>query len=178
THSDIDTLIPYDSHLMGSGYLQWALLQLVSAIVLSASSGMPITNFFRNMFIADDTEVEGGEVAMYEVVETRGDNHEDRGRGLQGQHFLLDSVLYSEFNAIGQAQFNILATKGLDSQCWRQAVASIEADCETMTHTRKQRLAVQLNNCHLQHAGRRPTRCGIRDSDEQCVQETQHDDVA
>ena len=36
---------------------------------------------------------------MYEVVETRGDNHEDRGRGLQGQHFLLDSVLYSEFNA-------------------------------------------------------------------------------
>ena len=34
-------------------------------------------------------------------------------------------------------------------------MASIEADCETMTHTRKQRLAVQLNNCHLQVTYRR-----------------------
>jgi len=56
---------------------------------------------------------------------------------------------------MGQAQFDILAIKGLDSECWRSAVASIEADCQTMSHSRKQRLAVQLNNCHLKVNNRR-----------------------
>lgn len=53
-------------------------------------------------------------------------------------------------NRIGQAQFNILRQKGLDSVCWRNAAMSIDADCETMAHSRKQRLAIQLSNCHLQ----------------------------
>lgn len=51
---------------------------------------------------------------------------------------------------LGAAQFSILQSKGLDSVCWREAAASIEADCQTMPHARKQRLAVQLSNCHLQ----------------------------
>ncbi|CAM9620593.1 unnamed protein product, partial [Laminaria digitata] len=79
---------------------------------------------------------------------------------------------------IGQAQFNILQQKGLDSACWRYAASSIGADCETMSHTRKQRLAVQLSNCHLKDAGRRQTRCSLKDSDERCVEEMQHNDVA
>lgn len=59
-------------------------------------------------------------------------------------------VLIENKTRIGQAQFNILQQKGLDSACWRYAASSIGADCETMSHTRKQRLAVQLSNCHLQ----------------------------
>ncbi len=62
-------------------------------------------------------------------------------------------ILFGSFfreNRIGQAQFNILRQKGLDSICWRNAAMSIDADCETMAHSRKQRLAIQLSNCHLQ----------------------------
>jgi len=59
-------------------------------------------------------------------------------------------VVFSLKNRIGQAQFNILRQKGLDSICWRHAAMSIDADCETMAHSRKQRLAIQLSNCHLQ----------------------------
>lgn len=51
---------------------------------------------------------------------------------------------------MGKAQFNILQQKGLDSACWRNAAVSINADCSTMAHARKQRLAVQLSNCHLE----------------------------
>lgn len=51
---------------------------------------------------------------------------------------------------MGHEQFKILQQKGLDSPCWRHAAVSIDADCATMAHARKQRLAVQLSNCHLQ----------------------------
>ncbi|CAM9295376.1 unnamed protein product, partial [Hapterophycus canaliculatus] len=72
-------------------------------------------------------------------------------------------------------QFKILQNKGIDSVCWREAAVSINADCTTITTTRKQRLAVQLSNCHLQSSGRKGTRCNPEDSDEQCVKATRHD---
>eukprot|EP00904_Undaria_pinnatifida_P013911 jgi/Undpi1/9650/HiC_scaffold_27.g12106.m1 len=142
----------------------------------AASSGMPVGSFFYSTFVGDDFDVDD-ESESFAVVETR-EGGGERGGVHEQRDFQLDNVLYSAFNTIGQAQFNILQQKGLDSACWRHAASSIGADCETMSHARKQRLAVQLSNCHLQDAGRRQTRCNLKDSDERCVEEMQHNDVA
>ncbi|CAM9833834.1 unnamed protein product, partial [Scytosiphon promiscuus] len=91
--------------------------------------------------------------------------------------FVLSS-LYDDFNRIGQEQFQILQHKGLDNECWRHAAVSIDADCATMTTGRKQRLAVQLSNCHLQDSGRETTSCTSEDSDEECVKAMSDNDVA
>ncbi|CAM9518102.1 unnamed protein product, partial [Choristocarpus tenellus] len=81
-------------------------------------------------------------------------------------------------NRLGREQFQILEHKGLDSLCWKSAVQGIGADCKTMAHSKKQRLAVQLTNCHLEDSGRETTTCAPGDNDSNCVRGMKDDDVA
>ncbi|CAM9370784.1 unnamed protein product [Ectocarpus sp. 4 AP-2014] len=144
-------------------------------VPVASSSSMPLAGFMQSMFSLDGADAEGYEEENLTVGadDIGSDSHMTIRRD-----FLLDDALYSEFNTIATAQFDILQEKGLDSACWRQAAVSIDADCETMAHARKQRLAVQLSNCHLQDSGRNPIECTPRDSDESCVKKLGDDDAA
>ncbi|CBN75731.1 conserved unknown protein [Ectocarpus siliculosus] len=142
---------------------------------VASSSSMPLAGFMQSMFSLDGADAEGYEEENLTVGadDIGSDSHMTIRRD-----FLLDDALYSVFNTIATAQFDILQEKGLDSACWRQAAVSIDADCETMAHARKQRLAVQLSNCHLQDSGRKPIECTPRDSDESCVKKLGDDNAA
>eukprot|EP00903_Cladosiphon_okamuranus_P014544 g13491.t1 len=151
---------------------RFGLLCLVRAV---GSAGMPVAEFVRSMFEIHGADTEGYEDHSSPQVEGE---PEGPGNSVLQRDFVLNDELYAAFNRLGQEQYQIIQHQGLDSACWRHAAISINADCATMEHSRKQRLAVLLSNCHLQDAGRAETRCSPEDSDDRCVKELQNNNVA
>ena len=90
---------------------------------------------------------------------------------LQGQRQSVAAGLGvdGERKALGERRLRELERKEEDSECWKSAVARLNATCKLLSDVEQSKLAVEFANCHLEKSGRTTYPCTDDMSVKECT---------